>query len=268
MPEDDIVAAERMGMVSFIGAGPGDPELLTVKGRRLISEAALVLYAGSLVPAAVVACAGHGVPCIDSAPMTLTECHALVRETVFQGGDVARVHTGDPSLFGALREQTALLEKDGIRWQVVPGVTAACAAAAAAGVSFSVPEITQSLIITRQEGRTPMPERERIALLASHGTSVAVYLSGKHAAALQAELLSGGVAPETPVLCARQVGWPSQALVWTTVEKLSACVEANAMTRQTVFLILPGEARRGAPSRLYDPSFSHACRQAADEAPK
>ncbi len=268
MPEDDIAAAERTGMVSFIGAGPGDPELLTIKGRRLISEAALVLYAGSLVPPEVVACAGDGVPCIDSAPLTLTECHALVREAVSQGGDVARVHTGDPSLFGALREQIALLEKDGIRWQVVPGVTAACAAAAAAGVSFSVPEITQSLIITRQEGRTPMPERERIARLASHGTSVAVYLSGRLAAALQAELLSGGVAPETPVLCAKQVGWPAQALVWTTVEKLASCVEENALTRQTVFLILPGEARRGAQSRLYDPSFSHARRKSADEGSK
>ena len=159
------------GLVSFVGAGPGDPELLTIKGRKAIEEASLVLYAGSLVPPDVVACAAPGVPVVDSAPLTLEQCHDLVRRTALAGGPVARVHTGDPSLYGALREQARLLDQDGIPWRVIPGVTAACAAAAAAGVTFTVPEVTQSLIITRMEGRTPVPEREALHLLAAHGTS-------------------------------------------------------------------------------------------------
>ena len=117
----------KTGMVFFVGAGPGDPELLTLKGRKAIEGAGLVLYAGSLVPPEVVACAGPDARVADSAPLTLEECHQLVRETALAGKDVARVHTGDPSLYGALREQIALLERDGIPWQVIPGVTAACA---------------------------------------------------------------------------------------------------------------------------------------------
>ena len=120
----------KTGLVSFVGAGPGDPELLTLKGRKAIEEAGLVLYAGSLVPPEVVACAGPDARVADSAPLTLEECHQLVRETALAGKRVARVHTGDPSLYGALREQAALLERDGIPWRVIPGVTAACAAAA------------------------------------------------------------------------------------------------------------------------------------------
>ena len=116
----------KTGMVFFVGAGPGDPELLTLKGRKAIEGAGLVLYAGSLVPPEVVACAGPDARVADSAPLTLEECHQLVRETALAGKDVARVHTGDPSLYGALREQIALLERDGIPWQVIPGVTAAC----------------------------------------------------------------------------------------------------------------------------------------------
>ena len=139
-----INSGSTPGLVSFVGAGPGDPELLTLKGRKAIEEAALVLYAGSLVPPQVVACAAPDVPVVDSAPLSLEECHALVRRTALEGGTVARVHTGDPALYGTLREQTRLLDADGIPWRVIPGVTAACAAAAAAGVTFTVPEVTRA----------------------------------------------------------------------------------------------------------------------------
>lgn len=250
----------KTGMVFFVGAGPGDPELLTLKGRKAIEGAGLVLYAGSLVPPEVVACAGPDARVADSAPLTLEECHQLVRETALAGKDVARVHTGDPSLYGALREQIALLERDGIPWQVIPGVTAACAAAAAAGVTFTVPEVTQSLMISRMEGRTPVPERERLAALAAHRTSLAVYLSAHSAAGLQAELALS-LPPETPVLCAHRVGWPDQQLHWTTLDGLARCVEQHGITRQTVFLILPGELEKGAASRLYAADFSHGRRQ-------
>lgn len=249
------------GLVTFVGAGPGDPELLTIKGRNAIAEAELVLYAGSLVPPAVVACARPGVPVLDSAPLTLEECHARVRETALAGGRVARVHTGDPSLYGALREQAALLDGDGIPWRVIPGVTAACAAAAAAGVSFSIPGQRQSLILCRAAGRTPVPERESLAALAAHGSAMAVYLSAP-AASRMAEELGTVLPPETPVVCAQRVGWPDERLVWTTLAELAACVEENGFDRQTIFLILPGEeAAGGARSRLYAPDFCHGWRR-------
>lgn len=248
------------GLVSFVGAGPGDPELLTIKGRNAIEAADLVLYAGSLVPQAVVACARPEATVVDSAPLTLEECHARVRKVALAGGLVARVHTGDPTLYGALREQTALLDADGIPWRVIPGVTAACAAAAAAGVSFSIPGTAQSLILCRATGRTPVPERESLASLAAHQTSMAIYLS-THAAARVAANLGTEFAPETPILCAHRVGWPDEHLAWTTLAELASCVESNSFDRQTIFLILPGELKEGTTrSCLYAPDFTHGWR--------
>ncbi len=248
------------GTVSFVGAGPGDPELLTIKGRKAIAEAALVLYTGSLVPPEVVACAAPDAEVCDSASLTLAQCHALMRATALAGRPVARVHTGDPSLYSAVREQVALLEADGIPWRIIPGVTAACAAAAAAGVGFSVPEVTQSLIITRLEGRTPVPASERLGALAAHGTAMAIYLSSARPEALQEELLST-LPPETPILCAHRVGWPEERLVRTPLGELAACVHQHGLNHQTVFLILPDAKGRGAPSRLYDAGFSHTFRK-------
>lgn len=252
------------GLVSFVGAGPGDPELLTIKGRKAIEDAGLVLYSGSLVPPEVVACARPDARVADSAPLTLEQCHALMRDAALAGKNVARVHTGDPSLYGALREQTRLLDGDGIPWRVIPGVTACCAAAAAAGVTFTVPEVTQSLIISRLEGRTPMPDHEHLAALAAHQTSLAVYLSAQSAPLLQAEL-ARSLPPETPVLCACRVGWPDQRLYWTRLEDLARCVKERGITRQTVFLILPGELQKGAASRLYAADFSHGRRKGGHE---
>lgn len=250
----------RTGLVTFVGAGPGDPDLLTLKGRDAIAQADLVLYAGSLVPREVVACARPGACVVDSAPLTLEECHARVREVALAGGLVARVHTGDPSLYGALREQAALLDADGIPWRVIPGVTAACAAAAAAGVSFSIPGARQSLILCRAPGRTPVPERESLAALASHKTALAIYLSAAVAGRV-AEELGAELPPHTPVLCAQRVGWPDQRLVWTTLDELAACVAQNGFDRQTIFLVLPGEmTARDARSRLYAPDFQHGRR--------
>ena len=249
------------GTVTFVGAGPGDPDLMTIKGRKAIEEAAFVLYAGSLVPREVVACAAPQAMVVDSAPLTLEQCHALVRTTALEGRPVARVHTGDPSLYGALREQAALLDADGIPWRVIPGVTAACAAAAAAGITFTVPEVTQSLIISRLEGRTPVPAREHLHLLAQHKASMAVYLSAASAQALQDEL-SRSLPPETPVFCAHMVSWPEEQLYWTTLGELAQCITSHNLTRQTVFLVLPAENSPGAPSRLYAADFAHGYRSA------
>ena len=248
--------------VYFIGAGPGDPDLITVRGRDLVARADLVLYAGSLVPAEVVGCVKPGAVVVDSAGLSLSETHALMLETARAGGLVARVHTGDPSLFGSVREQTRLLDRDGVSWTVVPGVTAAFAAAARAGVSFTVPEATQSLIITRLHGRTPVPESERLAELARHGSSIAVYLSADKAAALASELRLAGLPESTVIVIARKVGHPEEKIIRTTLAGLEESVQSGNIVRQTVFLILPCENAAQVPSRLYDASFAHGFRPA------
>lgn len=252
-----------MIQVYFIGAGPGDPELLTVKGQRLIGEADLVLYAGSLVPAQVVAGAKPGARVENSASMNLEETHALMMETVREGGMVARVHTGDPSLYGAIREQIALLDRDGVEYAVVPGVTAGFAAAAAACRSYTVPEVTQTLIFTRIAGKTPVPEDESLRTLAAHGSAMCIYLSAGDPEGVQSELLAGGLAESTLVVMAYRVGWPEQKVVDTELGRLAETARANDFTRQTVFLILPGQGAEDAgtaKSLLYDESFQHMYR--------
>ena len=201
---------KQPGMVSFVGAGPGDPELLTLKGKRLIEEAALLLYAGSMIPPALLDLASPRASVIDAAPLDLEECHSLMLQFARAGQPVVHLHTGDPAVYSALREQLALLDRDGIPWQVVPGITAASAAAAAAGCSFTVPGATQSLIMTRMPGRTPMPEQEALRHLAKHGTTLAVYLSAMQARAMQEEL-EQSLPAATPVICAFRLGWPDSS---------------------------------------------------------
>lgn len=250
-----------MSKVYFIGAGPGDPELITVKGQRLIAEADLVLYAGSLVPKQVVACARQEAAVVDSAVMTLEQTHAMLVDTVRGGGVAARVHTGDPALYGAIREQIALLDRDGIAWEVVPGVTAAFASAAMAGISFTVPEATQSLVFTRASGRTTVPDAESIKSFAAHGCSMAVYLSTTLAESVRIQLLEGGMAERTRVVVARRAGWPDAEIVESTVAAFPDDVAARGWKGQCVFLVLPGD-EGNAFSRLYDAGFSHGRREA------
>lgn len=245
-----------IGTVRFIGAGPGDPELLTLRAARLIREAGLVVYAGSLVPAQVVAMATGRVE--DSAPLTLEQTHALLRAAALAGQDVARVHTGDPSLYGAVQEQARLLDAEGIPWEVVPGVTAALAAAAAARVSFTQPGGTQSLVVTRLGGRTPVPPAEALASLAAHGSAVAVYLSAGEPERLAAELAAAGRPPDTRVILAHRVGWPDERIIDTTLEHFVQAVRAAGIGRQAVALVLPPDPR--GRSGLYDPDFGHGYR--------
>ena len=250
----------KQAKVYFIGAGPGDPELMTVKGQRLIREADLVLYAGSLVPRAVVACAKKGAKVADSSSMTLDQTHALLMETVRRGGTTARVHTGDPSLYGAIREQILLLKRDGVEYEVVPGVSVAFAAAARAGISFTLPEITQTLIVTRIEGKTPVPARERLKALANHGCSLAIYLSAWDTRTMVEELVSGGYPEDTLVFTGYRIGWPDEDGFFSTLSDLTGEVEKRGIKQQAVFLILPGQESPSF-SRLYDPGFSHGFRK-------
>jgi precorrin-4/cobalt-precorrin-4 C11-methyltransferase len=189
--------------------------------------------------------------------MSLEQTHAFIMEHVHAGCVVARVHTGDPSLYAAMPEQMRLLDVEGVPCEVVPGVTAAFAAAAQAKASFTLPGVRQSLVFTRLPGRTPVPEGERLRDLARSGAALAVYLSGGKAADLTAELRAAGLPEDTPILCAVRVGWPGQRLVWTDLAGLEET--ARDMDRQAVFLVLPesGEAER---SKLYDPGFAHGFR--------
>jgi len=248
------------GKVWFIGAGPGDPELITVKGARLISSADLVVYAGSLVPRALFE--GLSATVIDSAPLSLPETHALLRDCARSGGLAARVHTGEPSLYGAVREQAALLDADGIDWAVVPGVSSAFATAAAAKVSLTVPGGPQTVIISRLSGRTPVPEAEALPKLAAHGAALAVLLSAAEPERVQAELLEGGYAPDTLVVLGHKVGWPGGEVVRTRLSDLAQTARSHAFTRQTVFLVLPGQdlAAGASQSKLYAPDFTHGWR--------
>ncbi len=256
---NDVV--EQRCQVFFVGAGPGDPELITVKGQKCIMKADLVLYTGSLVPPEVVACSQRRAQVVDSSKMDLQQTHALMMETVRAGGLVARVHTGDPSLYGAIREQMVLLDREQVAYEIIPGVTAAFAAAAAAKISFTLPAKTQTLIFTRQGGRTNVPDREGLQSLARHRTSMAVYLSASDPKGMAEELLAGGYPEDTPVVLGYRVGWPDEKILATELGSVVDVARSSQIQRQAVFLILPGQRDNPVFSRLYSPRFSHGFRK-------
>jgi len=249
-----------MSRVAFIGAGPGDPELLTLKAARRIERADLVLYAGSLVPREILTMAREDARVVDSAPLSLEQTHALIMETVRAGGFVARVHTGDPGLYGAVREQAALLEAEGVEYEIVPGVTAAFDVAARARVSLTVPGVAQSVVLTRLDGKTPVPDGQRLRRFAATGASLAVYLSAAKPETLREELLAAGLPPETPVVVAHKAGWPGGEVRRTTIAGIEETARDMKISRQTLFLVLPGELAGEARSRLYDPAHGHCFR--------
>jgi precorrin-4/cobalt-precorrin-4 C11-methyltransferase len=252
-------------VIHFVGAGPGDPDLITVKGRRLLEQADRVVYAGSLVPETLLACCKPDAEVFNSAPLTLKETHALLVDGYRQNSRVVRLHTGDPSLYGAIQEQMALLDEDGIPYQVVPGVSAVFAAAAALKQELTIPELSQTLILTRLGGRTPVPETEGLASLASHGATLAIYLSVQKIENVVTELRCC-YAPDTPVVVAFRVGWPDELLLQTTLEKVAEDVRAAGISRQALIMIGKVFSARShknlKQSKLYDESFSHGFRKA------
>jgi len=257
-----------MTPVLFVGAGPGDPNLITVAGRDALAEADLVIYAGSLVNPDILAWAGAEARRVDSAPLTLGEIVDLMAKSCEAGQKVVRLHTGDPSLYGAIHEQLTALAARGVPARVIPGVTAALAAAAGLGLEFTLPEITQTLIITRAAGRTPVPEGENLAALAAVGASLALYLSaGQGEEAGRA--LAQGYGPEAPLALCYRATWPDARLVWTTCGRLAETLKNEGLERHTLILAGPAVAalrsRDATPaSRLYDPGFSHGHRDAKD----
>lgn len=246
--------------VYIIGAGPGDPELLTLKARRIIGDADVILYAGSLVNPEILRYAREGADIHNTAEMDLEEIVGVMAKAVGKGRLVARVHTGDPSIYGAIGEQMALLEEKGIEYEVVPGVSSFLAAAAALKKEYTVPEVSQTVIITRLEGRTPVPERQRLRRLAEHRASLCVFLS-VHMIKEVVEELREGYGPDAPVAVVEKASWDGEKVVLGTLKDIAAKVK-KANVEKTA-LILVGDFLRPAEtrSRLYAREFSHGFRK-------
>lgn len=249
-------------MVHFIGAGCGAADLITVRGARLLSEADVIIWAGSLVNPALLDYAKPGCAIHDSARMTLEEVLAVIERAEAEGKTTARLHTGDPSLYGAVREQFDALDARGIAYDICPGVSAFSGAASTLKCEFTLPEVCQTLIISRAGGRTPVPERERLRDLAAHRAAMALYLSAGLAREVQQELLAGGYPAETPAAVVYRATWPDERALRCTVGTLAETVEQSGITKTA--LIVVGDCLGDCPARskLYDPGFSTGCREA------
>jgi len=248
-------------MVYFVGAGPGAPDLITVRGRELLEQADLVIWAGSLVNPALLDYCRADCERRDSAGLTLEQVLERMIPAARTGRRVVRLHTGDPSLYGAVREQIDALEAAGVPWEVVPGVSSFSAAAAALGAEYTLPGVSQSLIITRAPGRTPVPAGQGIAELAAHGSSMAVFLSAGLLGEVTRELLAGGVAPGCPAAIVCKASWPEERVVRTTVAGLEAAARREGITRTALILVGGFLGEDYERSRLYHPGFSHGFRQ-------
>ena len=246
----------NMPFVEIVGAGPGAEDLITVRGLRALQQADLVVYAGSLVAPALLRHCRPDCLCRDSASMDLAEQVAVMSEAALAGKRVVRLHTGDPTLYGAIDEQIRGLAQRGITVRITPGVSSVFAAAAALGCELTGPETAQSVVLTRTPGRTPMPEQEALRHLAKHGTTLAVYLSAMQARAMQEEL-EQSLPAATPVICAFRLGWPDQQLIRTRLDLLAETIEKNGLSRQTVVLVLPGEGEDAPVPRTCGPHTDH-----------
>jgi precorrin-4/cobalt-precorrin-4 C11-methyltransferase len=251
--------------VYIIGAGPGDPKLLTLRGAELIARCPVVLYTGSLVPPEVIAHARPDAKVLDSSGMTLDQIVEVIVAARDEDKDVARVHTGDPLIFGSTAEQMRRFEALGIAYEIVPGVSSFSAAAAAVGRELTLPELSQTIILTRAEGRTPMPDGEKLADLARHRATLVFFLSITLLAKVAREL-APFYGDDCPVFVIHRASWPDQVIVRGTLADIFAKVREAKITSQSIILV--GRvltATDFADSRLYDPTFSHGFRKASAE---
>lgn len=251
-------------MIWFVGAGSGAVDLITVRGAKALSGADCVIYAGSLVNPELLGLAKPGARCLDSSRMTLEEVVEAMLSAERDGETTVRLHTGDPSLYGAIREQMDLLTAAGVSFSVVPGVSSFSAAAAALSAEYTLPGVSQSLIITRMAGRTPVPEGEEISLMASHGTSMAVFLSAGMLEELQERLLAGAYSADTPAAIVYKASWPDEKTCRCTVGTLAAVGAEYGVTKTALVLVgrfLDSPYER---SKLYDPGFTTGFRKGTD----
>ena len=253
-----------MVQVRFVGAGPGDPELITRKGYRLVSEADVVIYAGSLVNPAILEACKEGCEIYNSATMNLDEVIEVTQAAVEAGKQVVRLHTGDPAIYGAIQEQMDRLDPLGIEYEVVPGVSSFLATAAALKQEYTLPGVSQTVIITRMEGRTPMPPKEKLALLASHEATMCIFLSVQMLDKVAEELIEGGYPKETPVAIVVKASWPDQKIIRGTLETIAGIVEAEGVLRQAMIVVSHVLNSDYELSKLYDRGFSHMYRSAKE----
>jgi len=249
-----------MSTIQFIGAGPGDPELITVKGQKAVQNADVIIYAGSLVPKAVIEDHKPSAQVYNSASMHLEEIVSIMANAYKNGKKVARVHTGDPSIYGSIREQIEELKKLNIPYEVIPGVSSFVAAAAALQKEFTVPGVSQTVICTRMEGRTPVPELEQIEQLASHQASMCIFLS-VHMMDVLVEKLLQHYPLTTPIAVVQRASWPDQIIVQGTLEDITAKIQSEGISKTAMILV--GEFLGGQfdNSLLYAKSFSHEYRE-------
>ena len=249
-------------MVDFVGAGCGAADLITVRGKKLIENADVLIYAGSLVNPELTEYAKESCEIYNSAYMTLDEVIDVMKKAEAEGKNTVRLHTGDPSLFGAIREQTDRLDELGIEYRICPGVSSFCGAAAALKAEYTLPEVSQSVIITRMAGRTPVPEKESLESLASHGASMVIFLSAGMTAEVSERLQKGGYMAETPAALVYKATWEDEKVCRCTVGTLAETAEKNGINKTALIVVgdFLGENRH--LSKLYDPSFETGFRKA------
>ncbi|QHI73647.1 precorrin-4 C(11)-methyltransferase [Aminipila terrae] len=250
-------------MINFVGAGPGAPDLITVRGQKLLREADVIIYAGSLVNPELLKLAKPECKIYNSASMTLEEVIAVMEEAEAESKMTVRLHTGDPSLYGAIREQMDLLEPKNIQFKVTPGVSSFCGVAAALNAEYTLPNVSQSVIITRMEGRTPVPEKEEMSLMASHGATMAIFLSTGLLDTLKEKLLMGGYTEETPAAIVYKATWPEEKVFRCTVGTLPETARNNNITKTAMIVVGGFLGDSYERSKLYDPGFTHEFREAS-----
>lgn len=248
-------------MIYFVGAGSGAPDLITVRGANLIKKADVIVYAGSLVNPEVLNDRKETCQIYNSAKMTLEEVMQVMIEAERQGKFVVRLHTGDPCVYGAHREQMDWLDKEGISYEICPGVSSFCGAAAALKAEYTLPDVSQTVILTRMEGRTPVPPKEKIELLAAHNATMVIFLSAGRLKELSKRLIEGGYSKDTPAAIVYKATWPDEKVIYTTVSRLYE--DGKDITKTALITVgnfLGNEYNR---SKLYDPSFTTEFREAS-----
>ncbi len=252
-------------MVHFVGAGPGAPDLITLRGAELLKSSDVVIYAGSLVNPVLLGLCGAGASIYNSAELTLEQVLQIMKEAESAGKETVRLHTGDPCLYGAVREQMDALSALGILFDVTPGVSSFCGAASAIPAEYTLPGVSQTVIITRMAGRTPVPERESVESLAKHGSTMVIFLSAGMLDSLQEALLRGAYTGETPAALVYKATWPEERVIYTKLGSLADTGRENHITKTALVLVgdFLGDAYER--SRLYDPSFSTEFRETTHE---